>query len=372
MATDLFGFQAGRRMADLDNAALRRSALDERAAEIEIKKGETQLAQNEAFLEAIASGQVEGQATSEEDIPDVLTRLGVLGLQTGNLEKGKELVTAGSTIANQRSLMARREAKSNYENLQTLSNLYRGVENAQDWQMANQQFQLMTGEPSPYAQVPYSRELVEQARAATTSERDQAAVALAESRRSMIDVQMETEERRQDLLKVQEEYTRERTKNLAKTGAKPVPAAYITAVKNKLQDMYDDINTVPGQLGAISLPLAEQVFAKVQEEGLSMSQAVNAVVQEAADAGELGGWTPMTAFRPGDHRDRPIEVPRGKDGKVDAAKLKKNKYYIVPGTGQVLLYTNAGKFLAVDPAEEEEEEMVDEEEDDADLDEELE
>ncbi len=368
MATDLFGFQAGRRMADIDSAALRKAALDERAAELEIKKGETELAQNEAFLDAIAGGELQARATSEEDVPDVLEQLGMIGLKTGNLEKGKELLTASSTIANQRSLMARREAKTLYENLSTLSNLYSEVESPKDWQMANEQFQLLTGQPSPYAGVPYSRELVEQARTATTTEKDRAAIALAETRRTLVEEQTREAQRRQELILAQEEYTRERTKNLEKAGVKPVPAAYLNAVKNKLQDEFDDINTSPGQLGNIALPLAEQVYEKVRTEGLSMSQAVDAVVQEAIDNGDLGGWTPMTAFRAGDHRDRPLEVPRAKDGKVDATKLKKNKYYIIPGTGQVVLYTNAGKFLAIDPAEEEEE-LEDE---DADLDEELE
>lgn len=360
---ELFGYQAGRRMADMDNAALRKAALDERAAELDIKKAETELSQNEAFLQAIQGGKVEGMVAGEEDIPDALTRLGEIALSTGNIQKGKELLTAGSTIANQQSMAERRQALTNFQNLEVLSNLYGTVGDEVTWDRANAQFELITGQPSPYAGVPYSRALVEQARAATVTQKDQAALDLSAIRQREVEQRISQSEAQERLIEAQERYTEERTKNLEKTGAKPVEGTYVTAVTNELRNQFADIGYLDaGRIRAIALPYAEQVREMVKTDGLDMSEAVLKVLEEANERGELGGWTPMTAFTAGEHRARPLEMPVTKNG-IDRTKLKDNKYYQIPGSAQVYLYSAAKKdFIEIQPDMEEEDEFADEDE----------
>lgn len=367
---DLFGFQGGRRMALLDRANLRKIDADVRQTEQEIKAGETALAANEAFLNAVRGGDLQGKVTDAADLPGALSELGQLALATGNFDKGRELITAGSTVANQQSLMARRDAKTNFENLQTLSNLYSTVKDERGWQQANAQFELLTGHQSPYAGMQFSPMLLEQARAATVTEKDRAAAGLAQTRRDLVESQIATDEQRRELLTAQEEYTRERTANLNKVGGKPVPSQYVTAVANKLKDEFSDIGYLDSaRINSMALPYAEQAWQKVRDEGYTLSQAVTEIVSDAVESGEFGGWTPMSAFRPGEHRDRPMPVPM-KSGKLDTAALKPNKYYIIPGTGQVFLRTKDGKNLVIDPLEDDDED--DETADDADYDPELE
>lgn len=378
MATDLFGFQAGRRMADLDNAALRKAALDERAAELDIKKAEVQLAQNEAFAEAMNDPRLFSEVADERDVPDVLSRIGDVALRTGNIEKGKELLAAASTIANQHSLMKRREAKSAYENLQTLSNLYAGVTNAREWDQANAMYSVVTGQESPFAGQPYSRPLLEQAIAATTSQKDQAAVALSAARRELVDAQIKETELNQRRIDAQTEYTRQRTENLRKVGGKPVPSTYITAVTNRLKNEFADIGE--GDSGRVrdqALPLAEEVYGLVMSDGLSLSQAVNQVVNRAIEEGEIGGWPVRQHRRPGSRRDNPAPLPVTKDGTVDTSQMKPNHYYVIPATDVsesiVILRTRAGKNIRITPdmlAEEDEDEELEWDDEDEDEDEE--
>ena len=353
---DMFGFTAGARQRKIDDSALRLAALDEKATGLAIKKAETDLAQNEAFLAAMEGGAFEGKALDEEDIPGVLDNMGSVALRTGNFEKGKEYLSAGSNVRNQQSLVKAREAKARHEQLGVLANLYQGVTNEQEWNQANAQFQLLTDQASPFAGQAFSPMLLEQARNATTSEKDQAAIDLSRTRRDLVTNQVEESKKRENLLVAQEEYTRERTKNLEKIGGKPVPSTYVTAVTNHLKDEFEDIGYLDtARIRGIALPLAERVFDKVQNEQLTMSQAVAAVVEEATESGDLAGWTPMEAFRAGEHPDRPMELPTSKKGGLDVTQLKPNKYYITPG-GQVFLRTKGGRNVMVGAEEEVEEE----------------
>jgi len=349
MATDLFGFAAGIQQADRDNAFMRKSALDERAAELDIKKAETELEQNEAFLHAISSGKV-GQTGDDADIPDTLSNLGQIALKTGNIDKGKELITAGSTIRNQQSLMNRREAKTQLEHLNTFSNMLAGVEDQAGWDRANAQYQMLFGEPSPYAQLKYTPGMARVVQNAVTSAKDKTAVAVGEARRKLIEAQEETERKRRLLVEEQTKVSKQRAANLEKVGTKPVPSNYISAVTDRLKDEFE--NAGDRDLRAMALPLAEQAYSLVMTDGLPLSQAVERVVADAQETGELGGLTPISSFSAGTHRDKPLPIPTDKAGKIDPKKMKVNHYYQVPGTGQTVLYTKSGKFLVIEPDEE--------------------
>ena len=376
--SELWGWDAGVQQRNFDDAALRQAGLDARAAELKLKADETELKQNEAFRQAISDGSLEGRVLDEEDIPSALDFAGSAALQSGLVEKGKELVSAASTIRNQQSLQARRQAKTELEHLQTLANLYEPVTSQQEWDQANAQFQLITGEASPFANQPYTPEMLEGIRAATLSAKDRASMGLADTRRGLLESQIIESEKKQKLLDAQIDNTQTRTKNLEKAGVKPVPGTYTTAVKNKLLDEFEDIGIMPGQAAAAALPLAEQAYQLVQEDGLTLSQAVNRVVQEAIDSGELGGWTPMEAYKPGDRRDNPAPMPLTKAGVIDTSKLAKNKYYAPSPTmiaklglspGSVILYTKAGKYLAVSPEDEDDADIGVDENEDEDLEE---
>jgi len=374
--SELWGFTSGARQRRVDDAALLQAGLDARATELKIKSGEIELAQNEAFLNALKGGELEGKVLEESDIPSALDFAGSAAMQVGQVEKAKDLVTAASTIRNQQSLQARRQAKTELEHLQTLSNLYEPVTSQAEWDKANATFQLVTGEASPFAGQPYSPEMLEQVRSATLSAKDRASMGLADTRRALVESQIEESARKQKLLDAQIDNTRTRTKNLEKAGVKPVPSTYTTAVKNKLREQFEDIGDMPGQVDAIALPMAEQAYSLVQNEGLSLSQAVAQVVQEAVDGGELGGWTPMSSFGLGSHRDKPAPMPMLKEGGIDTGKLKKNKYYAPTpvmaaklglSPGSVILYTKAGKYLAVSPEDEDDADLGVDEDEDEDL-----
>lgn len=359
---DMFGFQAGARQRTLDDAALRKAALDDRQSELKIKSAEVELAGNEAFAEAVRSSKMFTNVVDEGDVPDVLTQMGNLAIATGNFTKGKDLLLAGSTVQNQHSLMARREAKTAYENMDMLGNIYSSVGSEREWNQANAMFEMVTGQPSPFAGTPYSPMMVEQARAATTSEKDRAAAALTEARQGLVQSQQAESSRRQALIDAQIDYTKERTKNLEKVGGKPVPGTYVTAVSNELKEQFLDIGeNDSARIRAIALPYAEEAYNRVQQNGLSLSQAVQEVLAEAEENGELGGWTPMDAMGSGSHPSKPLEVPTDKKGVLDVAKLKPNKYYIIPGTGRIFLRTRDGRNLAVDDLPDDADEGLDDE-----------
>jgi hypothetical protein len=351
MALD-WGFQSGKAAGELHTATLRKMATEDKAGQLDIRKAQTELEQNEAFVQAMKDGKVGGvggTAGSPADASATLENLGMLALGTGNIDKGEKLLTASSTVANQQSLAARREAKTAHENLSTLANLYGGVTDETSWNRANAQYQMSTGQASPFAGQPYSEALVQQARSATITAKDRAAIAVSGMRQKLLDEQVKTEANRRALIIAQEKNTEARTTAIGKAGGTPVPTQYVTAVTNKLKDIFED--TGERNLSAAALPLAEQVFSRVRDEGLSMSEAVNAVVEQAQTTGELGGLTPMGEFSPGTHRDMPRAFPLDKKGAIDVTKLKKNQYYDA-GNGAVIWYNPQGKLIRFEADEE--------------------
>lgn len=349
MALD-WGFQAGKREAEDHSARLSKLAADERAVDLGNKKAEIELSQNEAFLRAIQDGGMDSQVGQAANPAQALGNLGTIAINTGNIEKGRELLSASSTIANQTSLARRREAKTNFENLTTLSNLYQGVETPQQWKAANDQFALMTGQPSPFANQPFSTAMLDNVRKATVTAKDAAGMEVTKARQELLGSQLQTDEQRRKLLTAQEEYTRTREAALKKSGGKPVPQQYVTAVSNELRNHLEDIGDDGGRLNGISLPYAEQVQSLVMNDGLTLSQAVTNVVNTALASGELSAWTVQRPGRPGTSRTNPTDMPMNKEGAIDTGKIKPNRYYKTPDGGAVFV-TPEGKFMYYEPGE---------------------
>lgn len=365
--SDLFGFQAGRHIADQENRADALASMSMQKDAVQIVKDTQELAQNAAFTEAMKGMSM--TAEKPQDVPDSLEKMGMLALDTGNPTKATQLINAASTVRNNQSLAERRAAQTNYQKLTTLSNLYNGVGNAQQWEQANAQYQLAYGEASPYAGTPYSPQIVEQVRNATFTAKDKASVALAQERTRAVKGQESETAARVELVRKQTELASARTEAIHKAGggSKPVPSTYISAVKNELLTQMEDIGNVPGEAAAIALPLAEQAWAKVRDEGLTLSEAVKSVVAEAKESGDLGGFG-ATRKGMGESATKPLPMPRQKDGNPDAKLIKPNKYYLIesgPYAGKTVLSKPGGTFTIVeDDADEaglEDEEEEDEE-----------
>ena len=358
-----WGYQEGKRAEELHVATLQKMATEDQAEQLKIKATEQSLQENDAFITAIKNGSLGNAGQPQQgapgqpaqpgpDAPAILNSMGMTALSVGLVDKGSKLLSAASTMETQQSLIDRRQARTRYDNANTLANLYATVHDQQSWDLANQHYQLMTGQTAPDAANPYNPQDVEMAKASALSQKDKAAMDLAAAREKLVVSQAQTEEKRRTLIAAQTRVNQDRADALEHNGGKPVPQTFVTATANAISNAIDTEDLTSGQLKNIATPFAERVQSLVNSSQMTLSQATAKVVGDAVKNGELAGYDVKKNLQPGASRDRPFDLPLDKTGKIDASKMKPNKYYKGPEPGSAILVTPAGKYLLLKPDEE--------------------
>lgn len=107
------------------------------------------------------------QVGTAEDPVAQLTSIANLAFQAGNVKMGTELADKASLIARRRTQddksladIEKGEFETNIKGAKLAGELANGVTDQASWDRANATFELLTGTPSPYANAPYSPELV--------------------------------------------------------------------------------------------------------------------------------------------------------------------------------------------------------------------
>lgn len=357
--SELWGFTSGARQRTMDDMNLRLADITAQKGELEIEGMMTSLSQNRAFLEALKTREV--SPDQPQDAPSTLNSLAEIALSTGQVDKAKEYYSAASTIGNNQSLQQQRAFEERMKSLDLYSNLLQNVQSAEDWQRANATYELLSGKPSEYAGMEYSPEVVQRVQEATISSKDRVGMDLSEARRKASLQQVEESRTRQALIRAQTRLADARRGAVNKTdGSEVVPSRYVTEVSAELKRRMPDVSAIEGQARALSLPLAEMVHQKVRDDGLSMSEAIQIVLNEAEEDGTLGGFG--GEFPLAGTASNPYDLPFTRKGMLDVEVLEKNRYYItdqdIPTLeiqrGDKLLWT--GKSFKIVPAGEEDEE----------------
>lgn len=297
--------------SDLDTAAslndLSLFPLKKRGAEIKIEEAETELKNKKAFQEIVARSSM--TAAAEGKPVDVAARLDLLAGETakaGLVNKAADLAKAAADI---RSKGASAAAQTATKQLNELRLVREGAElmgqilgspsitDEKSWQAANALYQLQTGAPSPFAQVPYSPELITRLNEASLSAKERADI---ESRRLTREA---TEEYRRaqlgnarlshELARERLEAQREERARKAKGGAGPMLTGPTEEERGevKRQLRLSGIDTTGLNSDSVN-SVAYNIASRAKElqqanRALGRGQALAQAVGEARSSGEL-------------------------------------------------------------------------------------
>lgn len=342
--SDLYGAPSGQSAAEADIWAARLNSLAVNKGNVELQSAQITL-QNQQKMQQMMQGQQ--LSSNPEDITSNLDNMAQIAFKSGNFEQGKQYATAASTIRKNASDIESKQSTMKSKNVTMFANLLQGVHDQNSWQQANALYQIESGEASPFAKLPYNPQLVSQLQTKLVSAKDQSVIDLNKARTKAEEAAAADSRARVPLIKAQTQITKDRDAALGKVGVKPPTAAAITAITDQILQDYDVDSTDANQkadLRILARPIAERAADLQKTSNITASQAATRAYQEAKAGGTFKGF----GINKGDagSAKRPIEVPM--DGtKIDAKKLKENKYYNIGGksylwTGKAFVPSGSG------------------------------
>ena len=348
------------------------------------KQLEQEIAQNEKFAELmrltageranispelIESGTVgEEGATMEQlalnpqgaprvSIADQLDIIAKNAAGAGLITKAQELAKSSALIRSREAVQGKAEADQNLARLKLVreraelqSQLLGGVTDEESWQNANALYEFQTGQKSPYAQVPYSPELVERLNQAAMTARERAELAEREQVRRNTEAYRKSRLRQidtqNDLRKKQQELAREREKRLAKAGG---GKGVVSPGKNELDQAarlvkkdYSGLEAVDLNDAAFTIASEARALRKANpalDANTALQQAFNNAVQagdfQVVQKGIAGFGRKETFSGRGKTPAAPAPIPPKKE------ELKSGRFYVNP-QGQVAKWTGKG------------------------------
>lgn len=352
---ELFGFQAGQRLAQKDKLEQQMAELSLQQGQQQLRRGEVQIQQDEVtldnakitrdrqlkFLEALKAsegaglGGTAGTPASGKDLSAQLDDMARLSLEAGLPEQAAKYAGEASQIRNNQSLIKQRDNDQRNRQLNYAAGLLDDVKDEQSWAQANMLYSIEFGEESPFANLPFSPELVEKIKDSVTTQRQKSLIEAAEVKADQADEQLRKIEGQIKLNEARTRLINAREKSLEKAGDKSVIAkpGDVKVITDLLETEYGTAG-VAADRRTIALPVAERMLQLQKELQIPRSEAAARAFKEAKDAGEFGGLkerkkTPGT-------KEFPLSIPK------DSKQLKNNMYYVIKEgqyAGKTVLYT---------------------------------
>ena len=297
------------------------------------------------------------QGASRVSIADQLDIIAKNAAGAGLITKAQELAKSSALIRSREAVQGKAVADQNLARLKMVreraelqSQLLGGVTDEESWQNANALYEFQTGQKSPYAQVPYSPELVERLNAAAMTAKERAELAEREQVRKNTEAYRKSRLRQidtqNDLRKKQQELAKEREKRLAKAGG---GKAVVSPGKSELDQaarlVKKDYSGLPAaDLNDAAFTIASEARAlrkanPALDANTALQQAFNNAVQagdfQVVQKGIAGYGRKETFSGRGKSPVAPAPIPPKKED------LKSGRFYVNP-QGQVAKWTGKG------------------------------
>jgi hypothetical protein len=158
--------------------------VDLRKKQVDLEKSEIDLAQEKEFtrllqesgsgMEAAAQGQPVNLETTMDQLATKAASAGMID-RAGKLAKSAADIRASkNTAANQKVQAELNGYKAAIAQAEMIGQVLGGVTDQASWDAANMQLQMATGQPSPFANIPYNPKVIERLNAATLSGKERA------------------------------------------------------------------------------------------------------------------------------------------------------------------------------------------------------
>jgi hypothetical protein len=292
-----------------------------------------------------------------EALPNALDQMAAMAAASGLPGQAADYAGKASTLRKNQQAIQHQQLTDAIKHLTIAADLTANVHDQESFDRANSEYEMATGEPSPFAGQKYSPELLENIHNSVTTGKDKALTAAAEARQQASLAEVREREARIPLLKAQTDLTESRDNAIRKNGGKIPKSEDLRAVTDLITKDYAGAY-LPEDARVLARPIAERAAELVQKQGLSKSVAANRAYQEAKAAGTFGGARPRA---PGTGTfNKPIPIPM--DGnKVDKSKMKSNLWYDVGGKPMLLVGGKLYSQQELDAAGNESEKADDEE-----------
>jgi hypothetical protein len=340
------GFSAGYSEALLDKQKMQLNQLAMQKENLSVMQGMVTLAQQQKMLQQMGSNT--GEPVTSDTIAANLDKLSVAAVNSGLFDKAEKFANAGSTIRRNQADIEEKHSVERVKKLNVFSSILSDprfpVNDEASWQRANAAYQMQTGEPSPFAKLPYDPENVGRLQVQIQSAKDQALTAAAISRAKAAEAAVKEREARIPLIKAQTVVAEERAAALAKAGSKlaKIPETQVKVITDLLVNDFG-ASAEPEVLRVKARPVAERMIELMQTEKIPQTEAAAKAYQEAKQRGDFGGLRPKMSMT--GTQQKPAVMP------ADKGQLKINMYYQGTGKyeGKLLLWTGTG-FRLAEPA----------------------
>ncbi len=347
---NLWGFAAGQQAAQemaqrqqMANIATAEAPLQMQHMEIANKMSELALRQQEFFtqhMQAQMSRMTDGKQGGDP-LANQMHDMAMLALDSGNPQMAAKYIDSYTNYERNKETIANNKNKLAIQHAKLIDSLMQNVHDQRSWAAANMSYMLETGQPSPFAHVPYEYAkqsgLLDRVQAATLNAVQKSQIQKNTAQARAADATAGLAPLRARLIERQTRESTVRTKHLEKEG---VPTAtkglndnlrMLTDLANK---SYEIDPTRQAALRAILRPWAEKMAQQVKNHGdMSPSEAADMVFKEAKKAHAFAGFADFRGLPGGTPSNA---IPYSGDPK----SLQDNKWYMT--NKGPLLYTKKG------------------------------
>lgn len=354
---DLYGAPAGLMAAAAEKRTQQLHELSLEKGELELDVAKMELARQQQMISMMQQRAAGKKSTTQgvNELAADMDALAEMAMRSGQPEKAKDYVVAGSTLRKNQQEMTASKLSSDIKEMNMMSSLMQSVDDETSWRQANAMFAMQTGRQSPWAQLPYNPELVSKIQTGIQNSKDRAMTAATKAREAASKAQADESKTRIGLIKAQTRLADARTSRLKKVGASEPKPSDVRIITDLLQNDYSGA-VLPEEARVLARPVAERMLELMSRQSLSKTEAGERAYQEAKAAGSFGGLLPKRNL--GGSKQKPLEIPD------DKAKLKPNMFYKGKGAyaDKILLWTGTGFINPKDEPEDEEEFDEEEEE----------
>lgn len=307
--------------------------------------------------QAMGGGKPSGPRASMGDVLDDLARQAA---GAGLLTKATTLAKDAALIRSRESIQLNHQVQQNLNRLKAIrenaeldAQIFGGAKSPEDWDAANALYSFQTGRQSPYANVPYSPELIQQLNETALDAKERADLLekklTREATRKYRNARLEQINTQNDIRERRLKLEREREARLAKSGGgRGMVSSPTTAEQDQIaraiRKDYPNIEASDLSDAAFSIA-AEARSLRKQNPALDASQALAQAYDNARQAGDFtdisGMFGKKTKFGRGWTASSPAILPK------DKTSLKIGKYYVNP-KGLVRRWTKEG-FISARP-----------------------
>lgn len=329
-----------------------------------------------AMIES-GTGGVEGAALEQQalapkkkqpsSMADTLDSLAAAAAGAGLATKAQELAKNAALIRSREAVQQSAASRALIQQLQAIKEqasltgqLFGGVNDQESWDRANAVYQFQTGKPSPYANVPFSPELVETIKQQALTAKEEADGEEKKIARKSLDEFRKSRVKQHDenisLSRERNRIAREREARLRKNGggrqiASPT-SAELTQAKRLIGRDYKNLEATDLNDAAFTIA-AEAKALRRANPALDASMAIQQAYLNAIQAGDFQDISTTIGGVKVPGMGKQTFAGRGKKPETAAAlpseksKLVKDKYYVNP-SGQIAQW-NGKAFVLTRP-----------------------